>query len=290
MKPIRVFLVIAIALATDACGLTVPENHPFTDNTVDKAGHTAEGDYTTNIVAHVLCEISDGLVASQPLQLPWLNNWGTTVTQNITTEDQSGISPGITVIQPLRNFLRPFVDGGNVTLAQSTSQSIGASGSANALRTETLQYTYRNIDILTHITKTACDKNGIFINGDLKIKDFIYDNATVAAGGTVAFAGGAGKPWERPIFNVFTEELTFVAALGGSFTPTWKLATIQANASSNLLVAERTRTNDVVITLGPLDPHQPKDAPVQLTMAAMNQHLTRVQASAIAVSIQGQTH
>ena len=186
--------------------------------------------------------------------------------------------------------IRPFASGGNLLLAQTKSQSIGVSGSANALRTETLQYTYRNIDILTHADKTSCVKNGFFLDGDLRIKDFIYDNATIAAGGTVAFAGGAGKSWERPIFNVFTEEVTFVAAFGGSFTPTWKLATIQANASSNLLIAERTNTNDLVITLGPLDPKQSKDAPVQLSQAAQSQHLTRVQASAIAVSIQGQSH
>src|SRR5277367_963995 len=67
--------------------------------------------------------------------------------------------------------------------------------------------TYRNIDILTHADKTSYVKNGFFLDGDLRIKDFIYDNATIAAGGTVAFAGGAGKSWERPIFNVFTEEI-----------------------------------------------------------------------------------
>ena len=290
MKPVSLLVANLLALAAAGCGLTVPVNHPLQDNSIQSSGHTAEGDYTTKIVEHVLCEISDGLVSSQRLGLPWLNKWGTTVTQSITMEDQSGISPGITIIQPLQNVIRPFASGGNLLLAQTKSQSIGVSGSANALSTETLQYTYRNIDILTHADKTSCVKNGFFLDGDLRIKDFIYDNATIAAGGTVAFAGGAGKSWERPIFNVFTEEVTFVAAFGGSFTPTWKLATIQANASSNLLIAERTNTNDLVITLGPLDPKQSKDAPVQLTQAAQSQHLTRVQASAIAVSIQGQSH
>jgi hypothetical protein len=99
-------------------------------------------------------------------------------------------------------------------------------------------------------------------------------------------------------FNTFTEEITFVAAYGGSFTPTWKLARISANASSNLIIGQRTNTNDLIITLGPV---KTKDnaghnldttgrIPVQLEDYAVNQHQARVQAAAIAVSVAGQSH
>ena len=272
------------------CGLTVPVNHPLQDNTPKPSGHSYEGDYTAGIVTHVLCEISVGLVAANTLDLPWIYNWGTTVTQSITVEDQSGASPGLTVLSPIQNVVKMFPAGGNVILPQTASESIGLSGSFNALRTETIQYTFKNREIIESYKPEPCDKNDILINGNLKIKDFIYDNATVARGGHILFALSGKTPWHKPVFNVFSEEITFVAAFGGTFTPTWKLARIQANAASNLLLAERTTTNDLVITLGPLDPKTPVNSPVQLTQAAQSQHLTRVQASAIAVSLQGQSH
>ncbi len=276
-----------LSLAVSGCGLSTPENHPFQNASVPSAsGHTLEGNYTDAIVYHVICEISEGLVASQRLDLPWLNKWGVTITQSITVADQTGVSPGVTLIQPLNNFVKAFAVGGNVTLAQSASQSIGVTASANALRTETLQYTLRNSDILARTSSDPCDKKGFLIDGDLKIKNFIYDNASVAAGGRIAPLSAKIR-YQYPIFNVFTEEITFVAAFGGTFTPTWKLARIQANASSNLFISERTTTNDLVITLGPLDAKQDNNSPVRLTADAQNQHGTRVQAAAIAVSIQG---
>jgi hypothetical protein len=140
---------------------------------------------------------------------------------------------------------------------------------------------------------------GVLIDGDLKIREFIYDKAQIIA------AGNGLWDVKNPPYNAWTEEITFVSAYGGTATPTWKLARISANTSSNLVVAQRTNTNDLIITLGPLDscqqkppPHAaqpacPPDAangPLQLTAAAMNQHNARVQANAIATSTAGQMH
>ncbi|RXG97179.1 hypothetical protein [Bradyrhizobium vignae] len=97
----------------------------------------------------------------------------------------------------------------------------------------------------------------------------------------------------------FTEEIAFVAACGGSFTPPWKLARISAGASSNLIVGQRTNTNDLIITLGPIKTTDSKgnridytsgNTPVQLEDYAVNQHQARGQAAAIAVSVSGQSH
>jgi hypothetical protein len=124
----------------------------------------------------------------------------------------------------------------------------------------------------------------VLIDGDLKIKEFIFDNAVVAAA-----ANGAWKASRSP-YNSWTEELTFVSAYGGAVIPTWKLARLTANASSNLAVAEQTNTNDLILTLGPLQSRSeaqknPPYSAFQLTASAMNQHNARVQANAIAVSV-----
>jgi hypothetical protein len=282
--------------AVAGCGVYTPAKDPFTDDAPSASGTTKQGNYESGIVNHVTCEIAQGLDEARRLSLPWLDKWGTTVTQTITVEDQTGLAPGISLITPLQNIIFPFPagfpGGGNVVNPQSFSLSFGGTASANGLRTETIQYTFRNKDILRYTDPRTCvsEQPGVMIDGDLKIREFIYDKATIAALGNASLVGSGPLAWQLPVFNTFTEEITFVAAYGGSFTPTWKLARISANTSSNLVVAERTNTNDLIITLGPLDPKQPANSPVQLISAAMNQHNARVQAAAIAVSIQGQTH
>jgi hypothetical protein len=282
--------------AISGCGLYTPAKDPFTDDTPSAAGTSKQGNYESGIVNHVTCEIAQGLSQAKGLKLPWLDKWGTTVTQSITVEDQSGLAPGLSLLTPLQNVIFPFPagfpGGGNVVSPQSFSLNFGVTASANGLRTETIQYTFRNKDILRYTDPETCssDHPGVMIDGDLKIREFIYDKAVIAALGNASLKGSGPLAYQLPVFNTFTEEITFVAAYGGSFTPTWHLARITANTSSNLAVAERTNTNDLIITLGPVDPHQPANGPVQLVMSAMNQHNARVAASAIAVSIQGQAH
>jgi hypothetical protein len=279
-------LSIVIFTQFGGCGLYTPAKDPFKSDTPTKEyAATDQGNYENRLVNHITCEISEGLHQSKRLQVPWLDRWGTTVTLTITTEDQSGVAPGITTINPLQNVVFSFPSGGNVTAAQSFSFSAGATASANALRTETIQFTLRNRELLS-LGSSVCKRTpGLLIDGDLKIRQFIYDKATIAS------LGNATLGEDRPPFNTWTEELTFVAAYGGSLTPTWKLARITANTASNLVVAERTNTNDLIVTLGPLsDKPLAPGYPLELTQSAMNQHNARVNASAIAVSVQGQSH
>ncbi len=285
------FIASVLAATLSACGTYTPDKDPFTsDAPTAEDPLTRQGNYEIGIVNHVTCEIEQGLFEVQTnLNLPWLlTEWGTTVTQTITVEDQTGLSPGISTITPLKNIVTsyPAAIGGNVVSPQSFSLSFGGTASANALRTETIQYTFRNSDILKYSNPSCGSRvHGVMIDGDLKIREFIYDKALVAMSDNAALAG-SGSP-----FNTFTEEITFVAAYGASFTPTWKLARLSANTSSNLLVGQRTNTNDLIITLGPLASQKaPKSGPVVLSSAAMTQHQARVQANAIAVSITGQSH
>jgi len=87
------FIVITSALA--ACGVYTPDKNPLRPDAINPTDNsTPEGNYETGIVNHVVCEIAQGLFEVQPLNLPWINQWGTTVTQTITVEDQSGLAPG----------------------------------------------------------------------------------------------------------------------------------------------------------------------------------------------------
>jgi hypothetical protein len=286
-----------------ACGIYTPDKDPFTSNAQTRdGGPTRQGQYENDIVIHVTCEIGEGLRLVQRLNIPRLTeDWGTTITQSITVEDQTGLAPGITAISPMANRVFTFPVGGNLVSPQLFSWSLGGTAAANSLRTEMIQYTFRNKDILKN-TNAGCNESnnkGVMIDGDLKIREFIYDKAQIWVANNANLAGSGPAANQLNPFNTFTEEITFVAAYGGSFTPTWKLARISANASSNLVVSERTNTNDLIITLGPVKTKDSRgkpidyttgNTPVQLEDYAVNQHQARVQAAAIAVSVTGQSH
>jgi hypothetical protein len=301
----------ALAAMLVGCGIYTPDKDPFRSDAESETHETSQGIYETAITTHVACELGQALAEAEKLDLPWLMEWGTTVTQTVTVEDQTGLSPGISSVSPLKNtvFAFPAASGGNVTVAQSFSLNVGGTASANALRTETIQYTFKNSDMLWFFKKNrnCLDRiHGVMIDGDLKIREFVYDKALIAHSLNLTPRPPPGVSAQViPPYNVFTEEITFVASYGASLTPTWHLARFTANASSNLLVGQRTNTNDLVITLGPikcpalppppnLRPSNyvpcPNVGPVVLVDAAMNQHLARVQANAIAVSVTGQAH
>jgi hypothetical protein len=285
--------------ALAACGLYTPDKDPFTSDAPIAPDYkdTRQGSYESGVVDHITCEISRALAQTDDTyRIGWLRKkWGTAVTLTITVEDQTGLSPGISFLQPLPNHVFGFPTGGNFVSPQSFSFSIGGTASVNGLRTETIQYTVKNSDAIKY---SDCGNTGagVLIDGDLKIREFIFDKAQIVA------AGNGLWDVKNPPYNTWTEEITFVSAYGGTATPTWKLARFSANTSSNLLVAQRTNTNDLIITLGPLDPCQqttppptgcPSGAatgPLQLTAAAMNQHNARVSANAIATSVAGQSH
>jgi hypothetical protein len=311
---IRLALIaLAIQGEVAACGLYTPDKDPFTSDAPVPPDHkfSRQGSYESGLVDHVTCEVSRGL-AETVKQWPGVSalglgtDWGTAVTLSMTVEDQTGVSPGITFLQPLRNVVFPFATGGNVTSPQSFSFSLGGTASVNALRTEIIQYTFKNKDAIK-FQKCGDTGSGVLIDGDLKIREFLFDKAQIVAAGNGLWDPKLKSKISMP-YNAWTEEITFVAAYGGTATPTWKLARVSANASSNLLVTERTNTNDLILTLGPIDPctlaigdpDRPQslscppttlpNSPLSLTASAMNQHNARVSANAIAVSITGQSH
>jgi hypothetical protein len=250
---IRSFIALCFAAAVTACGLYTPDKDPFTSNAPAGAYPISrQGSYESRLIDHVTCEIAKALSEADQrwgTKIPWLKDrWGIAVTLSMTMEDQSGLSPGITATTPLRNAVFPFTasNGGNVTLAQSFSYSVGGTASVNALRTEMIQFTIENKVAIAH---PDCNNigSGILIDGDLKIREFIFDKAQIVVEAPGLWDDNGAVP-----YNAWSEEITFVAAYGASATPTWHLARVSANTSSNLFVTQRTNTNDLVLTLGPM--------------------------------------
>jgi hypothetical protein len=253
----------------------------------------------------------DGAITGGGERLDWIKEWGTAITLAITAEDQSGFNPGASLITPFENRVFTFPTGGAVTSSQSFSVGLGASVGASATRTETIQFTVTNEGLLRIgadlLSKTsdfnqACKiyQEGAMIEGDLKIWEFIYDKAFIAANSNAStwspekiptgMKDAKGNPKYKtvygrhpnwPLYNTFTENISFVATFSGNVTPTWKLARVAANSTGNLLSATRTNTNQLTLTMGPIESPGSATSPPQLKQGAQQQHDNTVLSNSI---------
>jgi hypothetical protein len=64
-------------------------------------------------------------------------------------------------------------------------------------------------------------------------------------------SGGASSPIKQA--DTVSEEIKFVIVSNGNVTPAWKLVRVSANNNSTLFATGRTRTHDLIITIGPVN-------------------------------------
>jgi hypothetical protein len=134
----------------------------------------------------------------------------------------------------------------------------------------------------------SCEQglDGFQIQSNLKIDDFIWDKATVAATGN---AQSTQRNWAT--YGVFQDQLTFVASYGGNVTPTWKIETVVLGTNSPLLSATRTNTDTLTITMGPLDlSSATQNTPLALKGGAASQHQAAAIGTAVGGANQSQSH
>jgi hypothetical protein len=160
-----------------------------------------------------------------------------------------------------------------ITSAQTFSFGIGGQFSSDATRTETVGY-FVSLGALRKRVEAGkaldppkpCHHGaGPNIEGDLKFREWL--EATIlpletpgtltsaslqSEPATATLAMGGKEALAPPPFDVISHQINFVIIAGGNITPTWTLVTFSANTGNNpLLGATRTRTNNVLVTMGP---------------------------------------
>lgn len=282
-------LALILPVALGACGLFVPEKDLFATD------EYSEGNFESMIVRNIKCELHIGVqnfLDSRLGESPrgqFIRDWGAQVQLKIQVDEMSGLTPGVTLNTPFENSIKTFPIGGNVTTPQSFALGLGASGTAHATRVETISFTYSFRDLLAEPLPQGgqCNyENGILIQSDLKIGQFIFDKMVIATAPGVpeAFITKTASP-----FSVFSDDITFVASFGGSVTPVWHLARVSANTTGTLFNATRTNTDDVIITLGHATRATPT-SPAQLSAQANQVHAANLIGSATGSSISSQVH
>lgn len=254
--------------ALAACGLTVPAKFvsepPGEKRLPDGRPELSEnGKIESAIISNIRCEIRRGLYRSIKFgTMPYLQRWGTKVTLTITFDELSGLTPSLARISPLLG-------------TEVFSLAFGVSATAHATREEKITFTLANRSLLKQAQDrdvqgigNNCDQleNGVFVESDLQIDQFIFDKSSIASGGE-ATTGVISHPQ----FSVFQETITFVASIGGNVTPSWKFTKLTANTATSLVNATRTVTSVVLITLGPLEDQVLAQAP-ELNREGTAQH------------------
>jgi hypothetical protein len=241
-------LVISIALTLGGCGTYVPEIQEI-------PGNQADSELLVNaIVGSIRCELKDAVayiinydaeLASdpqhpQPRQADWLLSWGAQLQISLTEDEQSTLSPS-GLWSPMKIFFL----------------ALGGTLSSEATRINTVNY-YNTISDI-YGKGDYCPQSDIaerskphpmgslLIQSDLKLKEWLTD--VVLARGT---HGIDFSPSSTPFAkNAITHQVTFKVLTSGNITPMWKLVDATINPSGTLFAASRTRTHDLLITLGP---------------------------------------
>lgn len=280
-----VFLAIGLL---GGCGTYVPEMREFYQSKVDAQTviNTIVGDVQCEVKTAVQFLILDDMEQAKApeviraekahglktgRQLSWLDQWAAQVTLTLTIDEKGTANPGVALNTPLPTAVTSFPGLPSVTTAQSFSLGFGGTASADATRKETLawlidfkkftdQASLRKAKVLKdEFERTGISpcyqENSIFIESDLKLREWLYA-ATLSAfqqrGQVTNFAQSILAEAKASKKDVISHEITFVILYGGNITPTWKLVRVSANTgSAPLFSAQRTKTQDLIITLGP---------------------------------------
>ena len=226
----------------------------------------------------VYCELKDAVIAAQKIpfftedrvtgrkkQIPILpDNWGAQVSLVFQVDESSAANPGVALTKPLENAITRF-GSGNVTTAQSFSLGLGGTLSSSATRIDKFDPYYS----IKYLAKPNTDKSvclphndpylrvgevpsassPLLIQSELGIEKWLteamFTNALLAS-------DDAGNSPNKDAPDTVSLEIKFVIVTSGNVTPTWKLVRYTANnGNSPLFAANRTRTHDLIITVGP---------------------------------------
>jgi len=201
--------------------------------------------------------------------LPW--DWLAQVSLSFQVDESSSLGPGLVLTKVLPNAVQSFGPGNNVTTSQSRSLGFGGTLSSTATRIDKFNPSYTIRYLMTSESPGSICQLGpdpfagrgwaksspFILEGDLGIRKWlegaVITDVLLASqpGLPPKSGGGAGGGGLKT--DAYSYEIKFIIVSSGNITPTWKLVQVSANASGTLFAAGRTRTHDLIITIGPND-------------------------------------
>jgi hypothetical protein len=233
MSTIRWLLLFSVVEILSGCGLRVPE--------IAESGDRVEGQQLVQaILINITCELRSAvndLHAAYP-QGTFIDGFGIQTTLTLTYEEKGTLAPGVTWM-PHSPVSAIFTLGAGLSL------------SSDATRKNVIDGYYLVSDLEHARCSDAARPNGAFLlQSDLKLSEWLFDAVSASMTNTVNFKAATLAVKD----SVLQHEVKFVIDTGASATPTWKFKLVSVNPGGTFLSLDRTRTNDLLITLGPAAP------------------------------------
>lgn len=260
-----------LCVCLSGCGVYAPQYQEFWGNSDDAR------DKVKLIIKKTECELKRAfqIVEIEDIQasklvgyrsMKFLEDWELDATFIFTVEEKSTINPGVSLNDPMRNATT-FVAGNSVaasTLSTTQSYTFGIGGQFSSdgyrqrkvhipLKIGSLIGPEKNLPPLNALINQDCTQSNasatLFIDGDLHIDEWVKEIRDIQVREQADFT-------QKNAFasnGAATEDIKFEIVTTGNLTPTWKLVRVSANSNSPLFNATRDRTQEILITMGPVD-------------------------------------
>src|SRR6266702_2755196 len=224
----------AVAVASlCGCGTYVPEIQDF--------GGRVEGQQLVQaILTNITCELRDAVVGLHE-EYPkgtFLDSWGIQTTLTLTIDEKGAIAPSVLWTPPS-------------PASAVFSLASGVNFSADATRKDVINAYFLVSDLVQARCSPASRPNGAFLlQSDLKLSEWLFDAVSASLTRTVDFKNTALAGGN----NILQHEVTFVIDTSANATPTWTFKLVTVNPGGPFLNLDRSRSNDLLITMGPAVP------------------------------------
>jgi hypothetical protein len=264
----RLLTILLVSYGLACCGTKVPDIKEVWDRDIPEDKSTnrpkipAAAQIEFAIKRQVYCDLKDAVRTAQniPVQrgpnikqkglIP--ENWGAQVSLTLQVDGVSELNPGVTAINPLRG-------------AEVFNLNLGGTLSSTATRTDKFDpyWTIAHL-MLADTPRSVCSegnedpfgaygvrtaKSSPLIRSDLGIKDWLV--GAMAVNLALNPPGNEGIEAEHKKDDAVTYEIKFVIVSSGEVTPIWKLLRVTANNRVPFFKTGRTRSHDLIITIGP---------------------------------------
>ncbi|MQW33992.1 hypothetical protein [Sinorhizobium meliloti] len=233
----RVGVLLSAASILTACGATLP---------VMSYRHRSDEDFARfvrSIAAHVRCELHRAVALEYAPNDPnrkVLYDWAAKIALTIRAFDKGNFNPNVS-----------WVNGGEIL-----KTTVGAQVETNGTREMTMTYYLPFKEML--VAKNQVDVRGQTLDCESISTEYEPIAGNLGIESTLQAAlqswdgfGTLSDRIEGGPFETITHKVTFQVTGGMTATPTWTFTDVTVNPNATVLGATRTRTDELLITMGP---------------------------------------
>lgn len=283
----QLLIVVVLSCGLAACGTRVPDIGELWDRDYAGSKHPNDPPFSASaqiefeIKRRIYCDLKDAVQAANKYKIyrgptagPVIpDDWGAQVSLTLTVSADSVLKPGISTIDPfnaVEKFMLNF--GGTLSSTASRTDKFDPYWPVEYLMRPDTPTSICNpqYDLSNVLHMRTAKSSPLIRQSDLGIEDWLVGAMVV---NQLLQADTEEIKAKHKKEEAITYQIKFIIVSDGDITPTWSLVRLTANNRTPLLKMGRTRTHDLIITLGPQEKTnqgKPKGIP---TVNASNTHL-----------------